>query len=642
MNSSPSLQRSLLISPRASATNSLEFLLRNRLALSLLLFAATFLLFSPMSGYEFINYDDQLYVTENYVVQQGLTLRGFKWTLTGITGGNWHPVTMLSHMLDVELFGLNPVAHHYVNLGLHSLNVVLLFLFLCCLTGRVTRSLLVSAVFAVHPLAVESVMWIAERKNLLCTLFSLLALKAYIHYVREPSFWRKLTITCFYLLALLSKPMVVTLPFVLLLLDYWPLHRWQVAEEPSLENKRNRVSAGVARFGELVREKAPWFFMAFLDSVVTLYAQHKEGAVTANYLPFGTRLGNAALSYGRYLLKAVFPTRLCVFYPHPKLALPWGEVALAGAMLILITVLVIRYRANAAYLTVGWLWFLGTLVPVIGIVQAGSQAMADRYAYIPLIGIFVAIVWTASDLLSKVSASKTPAIVLFCLLLLLLGWRTRVQEAYWRNSLTLFSHALDVTRENPVAHVNLGMALATKGLPEEAIAHVRAALAINPNDAVALQGLALYDAYHGDTTKALDELNKAAALSRYPFVQERIRMNLGALYSKLGEMERAKLEYAEAIRLQPEDYKPYLNLGVHLYLEGKYEQALGNINQSISVFPTSTAHYYQGQALEAEGKLEASEQSYRRALELSPEFDDARTALDNLLGKMRGRPSPAR
>ena len=601
---------------------------------AVLLFGATFLLYSPLGRYQFINYDDQLYVTENYVVQQGLTLRGAKWAFTAITASNWHPVTMLSHMLDCELFGLNPSGHHYTNLLLHSLNAALLFLFLAYLTGKVGRSFAASALFAFHPIATESVMWIAERKNLLCTLFFILALAAYVGYARTGGWKRYLLVTVLYLVALMSKPMVVTFPFVLLLLDYWPLCRWQPL--------RSTASAGISEgarlahvpFAKLVLEKLPWFALSLGESLVTLYVQHREGAVTAGYVPFWGRFGNAVLSYGRYLWKIVVPLKLCIFYPHPKLALPWTQVALSAAVLGLITLLVLGFRAHR-YLAVGWLWFLGTLVPVIGVVQAGSQAMADRYAYIPFIGIFVAVVWAASEMLDRRQVARKLVVVSVCLVLVVLGWRTRVQAAYWQNSTTLFSHALEVAPDSAVAHVNLSMALAEQGFAEEAVRHIRAALVINPRDPVALQSLALYHIHEGNTVEALDELNNAAALAKYPFLQERIHMTLGALYSKSGDMEKAKSEYAQAIRLQPEDYKPYLNLAVHLYLEGKYDQALEKLKQSISAFPTSTAYYYQGEVLVSEGKLREAEQSYRRALEISPKYDDARRALGELLTRVK-------
>jgi hypothetical protein len=624
MNAGPTLQPVSATDARDETIAVLRSSAGTQWILSVILFVGVFLLYGSMSRYEFINYDDQLYVTENYTVQHGLTLHGVKWAFTTFRAANWHPVTWLSHMLDVELFGVEPAAHHYVNVFLHSVNAVLVFWLLWSLTKRLGRSFTVATLFAAHPLSVESVMWIAERKNLLCTLFFLLAVAAYAWYVRKPDWKRYVTVTALYLLALLSKPMVVTFPFVLLLLDYWPLDRLE----------RRGASSILRVFAKLVVEKIPWFLMSLLGSILTMIAQTGMGAVSAGYVPLGMRIGNALLSYGRYLWKIVFPVRLCIFYPHPKSALSWSEVILASSVVLLITLLVIRYRARS-YLTVGWLWFLGMLVPVIGIVQAGSQAMADRYAYLPFIGILLATVWGASDVLQKFRASQYLILALTCILVTVLGWRTRVQESYWQNSVALFSHALKVTKDNPVAHVSLATALAEKGLTDEAISHIRAVLAINPHDAVALQALALYHIYNDDNSRALTELNEAASYAKYPDLRERIHVNLGALYSKLGNMEKAKSEYREAIAAQPEDYKPYLNLGVHLYLEGSYNEAQANLNQSIAIFPRSTTYYYLGQTLQAEGKLREAGEAYGKALELSPGYDDARRALQELSQRMQ-------
>src|SRR5579859_646584 len=607
--------------------------------LSIFLAAGTFLLYCPLNGYEFINYDDQIYVTENYIVQQGLTLKGVKWAFTTFSALYWHPVTWLSHMLDVELFGMNASAHHYVNLLLHSINVMLLFLLLYFVTGTRGRSFVVAALFAVHPLSAQSVMWIAERKNMLSTLFFLLALAAYAWYARKSNWRRYLAVTGFYLLALMSKPMVVTFPFVLLLFDYWPLRRFGASETSSSLSHDTVVRGGAAHpvWIRLLLEKIPWMLMSLVNSVVTLFVQRTRLPMYSQLLPLKIRLGNALLSYALYLWKIVWPAKLSIYYPHPKLALPWGEVALAAAVLIAITFLVWRYR-NHSYLAVGWLWFLGMLVPVIGIVQSGGQAMADRYAYLPLIGILIAVVWGSADMLQQANVSRKLVVTLTCLLLAGSSWNMRIQESYWRNSISLFTHALDVTSNNGMAQVNLGMALADKGLAEESILHVQAALAINPRDALALQDLALYHINkERDTSRALAELKQAAAYARYPELQKSIHMTLGALYSKLGNMEEAKSEYRQAILAQPEDYRPYLNLGVHLYLEGKYDDALANLTQSIAVFPTSTAYYYTGETLQAQGKVQEAGESYKKALEISPSYEEPRQALHDLFARMPAR-----
>jgi tetratricopeptide (TPR) repeat protein len=373
--------------------------------------------------------------------------------------------------------------------------------------------------------------------------------------------------------------------------------------------------------------------MSIADSVVTLLAQRKELIGYSQFLPLRIRLGNAVLSYGLYLWKTVWPAKLTIYYPHAKMALPWGEVTLAGAVLIAITFVVWRYRSHS-YLVFGWLWFLGILVPVIGIVQSGSQAMADRYMYLPLIGILIAVVWAAAELLQRARVSRKIVVLLSGVVLAGLSWNMRIQQSYWRNSITLFTRALEVTTDNPVAEVNLGTALADKGFSEESIVHMKAALAINPHDAVALENLALYHIYHKETARALEELDRAAGYTTYPDVQKRIHMNRGALYSKLGNMEAAKSEYRKAILAQPEDYWPYLSLGVHLYLEGRYDEALANLTQSTTIFPTSTAYYYAGKTLQAEGRLQEAAESYKTALRISPSYDDARQAFNDLVAKM--------
>lgn len=594
--------------------------------LSLILLAGTFLLYCSLAGYQFIGYDDQIYVTENYIVLKGITLQGLKWAFTTFTLPYWHPITWVSHMLDVEFFGVNPAAHHYMNLLLHSINAAVLFLLLRLLTGRTARSFVVATLFAVHPLSVESVMWIAERKNLLCTLFFMLGLGAYAWYARKPNWKRYLLVTVLYLAALMCKPMVVTFPFVLLLLDYWPLERWESTtstDPPAKTGKWLRV------LGRLSLEKLPWFALSIANAAVTFFiGQVREGAVKA-VLPLWARVANALLSYGRYLAKIVWPQGLCIFYPHPRLALPWMQVALSAVIVLAITLTVIRYKTTS-YLIVGWLWFLGTLVPVIGIVQSGTQAMADRYAYLSFIGIFVAAVWGIADLLQKKHVAIRLKVLFVFVVLLVLGWQTRIQKSYWHDSTALFTHALEVTENNDEAHVNLAAALTAKGDDEGAIAHARAALAINPHNVVALEGLALYHFRQGSTKQALDELNQAASLTSYAFLSERIHMNLGAVYSAIGEMEKAKSEYRLAIQIRPENYQPYLNLGAHLYVEGKYDEALQNLNQSIAVFPTSTAYYYQGQALQAKGRLQEAGDAYRRALRISPQYLDAQKALSEL------------
>ncbi len=560
--------------------------------LALLLALATIILYWPATHHDFINYDDPAYVTSNVHVQNGLTLENLKWAFSNPVDGNWHPVTMLSHMLDCQLFGLKPWGHHLTSLLLHALNTALVFLLLRTLTGAVWRSLLVAALFGAHPLHVESVAWVAERKDVLSAFFGFLSLLFYARYaqasvvgsrqsdanLRSPNYW--FAFLCL-ALGLMSKAMLVTWPFVMLLLDYWPLNRIRNSE------------FGIRNFIKLVMEKIPFFALAAAASLVTFAVQQHEGAVvTVENLPPGARVGNALVSCCRYLGKMFWPTDLAVYYPYPGYW-PVAEVLLAGVLLCGLSALLFVQRRRHPFLLVGWLWFVGTLVPVIGLVQVGTQAMADRYTYIPSVGVLIMTIWGAYELTRRwryhavgLSLASAAAII-FCFAL------TRQQLGYWQDSETLFRQVLEVTQNNYIAHFNLGAALNEKGQTDEAIREFQEAIRLKPNYA-----------------KAHDYL--------------------GSALDHEGQTEGAIREFQEVIRLKPNDADAYNNLGNALGKQGRIDEAIRQFQEALRLKPDdAAAHYSLGAALDQKGQIDEAISQYQEAIRLKPDYADARNNLGN-------------
>lgn len=460
-------------------------------AVSLLILAGTFLLYRKVGSFPFILLDDRRYIVDNPQVLAGLTPGGLSWALSTYHAANWHPLTWLSHMADVALFGPAAGPHHLVSAGLHAANAALLFLALREMTGALWRSAFVACLFAVHPLHVESVAWVSERKDLLCGLFFTLATWSYVRYAARGGRARYALATALFALALAAKPMAVTWPFALLLLDYWPLRRMRPAA-------RAAADAGAlppVPAGRLVAEKAPWLLMSLASCVVTYLAQSQGGAVSSPDLhPLTERAANAALSWVRYLGNAVWPGSLAVYYPHPFDATaggPYLEAAGAAAALVATTALAIRWRTARPWFLAGWLWYLGTLVPVIGLVQAGGQAMADRYTYIPMTGIFIVIAWGIPEAAARIRLRPPALAVAASAAVLALAVATSRQIAYWRSDAALFGHALEATADNWMAHLNLGNALAMEGKGEEAAAHFREVVRLRPLHADAHHNLGL-------------------------------------------------------------------------------------------------------------------------------------------------------
>ncbi len=508
--------------------------------LGALLVLATLLLYGQATHHEFLLFDDSQYVTRNVHVSTGLNLGNVAWAFTTFHEANWHPLTWLSHMADCQLFGLNSRAHHLVNVALHALNVVLLFFLLQRATGAVWRSFFVAALFAVHPLNVETVAWVAQRKSLLCTLFSLLTIAAYGWYVRRPD-WRKyLVVVAAFALALMSKPMAVSLPLVLLLLDYWPLERY---EDLPFRRKWVRLSL----------EKLPLLLLSAASSVVTTVAQRSRGAVAwESILPLSWRLQNAIVSYVAYIGKTVWPAKLAVFYPHPLHSLSWSDVIAAAVILVAITMAVLYFH-RARYLAMGWFFFVLTLIPVIGIIQVGRQAMADRYAYIPCIGLFIILAWGLSDVAAAAAIPRVvPAVAALCLILAFAAATTRYLP-YWQSGVKLLTHARMVAwRPDSVIEEALAEALFATGRYDEAFPHSQEACVLRPDDANCHYHMAeiLFFVRH-QLPDALEQYQLAARFTNAKDVELRCLINSGEILLDLGDYETAKMKLAAALEIDP-------------------------------------------------------------------------------------------
>jgi|KBSMisStaDraftv2_1062788.scaffolds.fasta_scaffold38742_2 Flp pilus assembly protein TadD len=599
---------------------------KRNVVLCLLLVVATLALYNPVNRHPFVNYDDDRYVTENSRVHNGLTGDTISWALTAMEQGNWHPVTWLSHALDWQLFHQNPTGHHFTSLLIHAANAVLLFLFLTCATRRVGPSWFVAAIFALHPINVESVAWVAERKNVLSTFFFLAALIAYCWYARKPDWRRYLAFSALFVLGLMSKPMVITFPFVLLLLDYWPLVRIQGSPSPS--------DVPQTSLSRLLVEKLPLLALSVASAVITMKAQQAGGAVrsTAQF-SLAVRLENAVVAYATYLWKMIWPAHLVPLYPHPGDSLSLWQIVISALVLLAITGVVLRFRSKR-YLLTGWLWFLGTLVPVIGLVQVGDQAMADRYAYLPLIGIFVMIVWAAAEFADSFQFSFSARAIPAACVLLALVFATHRQLGYWSSSYDLWEHALAVTDKNFIAQDNLGGALLLLGKPDEAYPHFQAAAQINPKDPMSHANLGAYLQEHGRLTEAIEQHNRAISLTSDAGLLASTYANLGTAYRKLGgEDEKARESYDQALRLNPNQSYAYLGLGQLLEKQNRVDEAITNYSRAVELRPTDTGFLLLGHALESTGRRSEALAAYQSALQLSPDMPEAQHAVDALSGR---------
>jgi len=538
------------------------------LCLYLSLAVISLAVYLPVRNFDFVNYDDDVYVTENPHIHDGLTIESLRHIFTTGYAANWHPVTWLSHLVDIELFGLKAGRHHLHNLLLHTANTLLLFSVLMQMTNRRWHSAFVAALFALHPVHVESVAWIAERKDVLSTLFALLTIIAFVRYLKKGrAGWYFLSLVLFSF-GLMAKPMLVTLPFVLLLLDYWPLGRF--------ETDRPRPVV----FWRLFKEKLPFFVLSAISCVITFLVQQSAGAVKhIEALSLPVRIGNAFVSYIAYILKTFWPVRLAVFYPHECAGLPVWRAVGAAVLLLAISLFVIRKAKRFGWLFVGWFWYIGTLVPVIGIIQVGNQAMADRYSYVPLIGVFLIIAFGFEELVRKSEYKKVITAVFFITAITACAICSRLQLRYWKDSLTLFNRAIEVTKDNYVMHNNMGSFLASEGSLPQAVGHYKTALQIKPDYAQA-------------------------------------HFNLARAYQQQHRFSRAIEHYKKAIEIRA-DYAAAHNNLANIYKQtGRIDMALSHFNRAIEAKNDfAEAHYNLANLLKQLGRINEAVTCYRRAIE---------------------------
>jgi len=566
----------------------------------LILTLATLTVYWQVNHFEFTNYDDDEYVTKNKHIITGLTLENVKWVFTSQHGGNWHPLTGLSHILDSQFFGRNAGLHHIVNVLFHIANTLLLFTVLKQMTGKVGKSAFVAALFALHPLHTESVAWVSERKDVLSTFFWCLAIISYCHYVKIPCLSRYFLTLILFVCALMSKPMVVTLPFVLLLLDYWPLERLE------LKNLR-----------KLVVEKIPFFILTAVSSIVTFLVQRSAGAVRKiDVIPLISRIENAFISYVKYIGKMIWPENLAVFYPHPESRLQTWPAVGAAVLIVGIAVFVVILGRRYKYLFTGWFWYLGTLVPVIGLVQAGDQAMADRYTYVPLIGLFIIVAWGTDDLLSSWRHRKIILRVSSIAVLAVLSVCTYFQVSYWRNSITLLEHALRVTKDNYVAHYYLTGPMEEAGKPIKAIEHFKETLRIKPNEPIVHKNMAMALARMGNLTEAVEHLNTALKLD--PNFAEAYS-GLGYVLNRQGRFSEAEERFVQALSRKSNNPSTHANFAYTLVNLGRYDEAVSHLKIAVQLEPDSADNYhYLASALTLAGCIDEAITNYYKTLSLVP------------------------
>jgi Tfp pilus assembly protein PilF len=577
--------------------------------MAMVLVLVTIALYWPAMRCGFINLDDPDCVTENFHVQSGLTWAGVKWAFSDTQQhAYWAPLTWLSHMLVCQFFGLNPWGHHLLNVLLHAANTALIFVVFQQMTRAPWRSLMLAALFGWHPLRVESVAWVTEREDVLSTLFWMLTLLCYAKYVEasqvgnsKSKVWQGTAMVMF-LFGLMSKAMLVSLPFVLLLLDYWPLERFKPGN-----------------WWRLVKEKIPFFVLTAVMSVVTFVAQKQGGAVkTFEYLPFGARVGNSLISYCRYIGKTFWPTDLAVFYPHPGYW-PLEKVALAGIILCGISVLLFVARRRYPYMLVGWLWFVGTLVPVIGLVQVGGQAMADRFTYVPSLGMLILTIWGAYELAKGWRFNVIVMPLAGAMAMVICLAMTRQQLGYWKDSETLFRHTAEVTKNNYIAYNNVGAALLDQGQTEEAMGQFQEAIRINPEDAEAHYNLGVALFKKNKTNAATGEFREAIRIK--PDYAE-AHNNLGTTLLNQGKTDNAASQFQEATRLKPDYALAHYNLGVALFNQGQTGEAASQFQEAVRLKPDYVeAHINLGTTLLNQGQTNGAISQFQEAVRLKP--DDA-------------------
>ena len=604
------------------SSQSIPSLLRSSpLLLPLVLFAGILILYVPALDSSFVNYDDPAYVTANSHVLQGLAWSNVVWALRATTEANWHPLTWISHMADVQLFGVNPRGHHLTSVVLHAFNVVLLFFILRQGTGCLIRSAAVAGLFAVHPLNAECVAWVAERKSVLSMFFLLLALMAYGAYAKNRGIGRYALVVALFALGLAAKPMIVTLPVLLLLWDYWPL--WRIGSESEGAYGRS--------ISLLVAEKIPLFILSAVSSWITLQAQRSGGALgMAESLPLASRLKNAIYSYATYIGKGIWPSGLAVFYPHPENSLAAWKVLAAAVLVVAITVAAWLYRKHHRYLLTGWLWYLVALVPMIGIVQVGRQAMADRYSYLPFVGLFILAVWGSAELFARRQVSAVVQITIAAAVVVSYASVAFLQVNYWHNSYTLFAHALQVTRRNGIAEDNFGAALMEMGRPDLAEPHFENAAEFIPQLSTAHYNLAVLQQQQNHPDAARREYELALKYSADATEIAQSHSNLGFLLLGLNDLQGAIEQFDGALRIDPGKQNSLLGRGIAEYRQGNLNAAVADLSHASPIAPLAQADFWLGRALEDKGQTEAAATAYEAAVRLAPGMAEARQRLDAL------------
>jgi tetratricopeptide (TPR) repeat protein len=574
----------------------------------------TLVAYEPIRHNGFVSYDDASYITENPNVAGGISAQSVKWALTKSYAANWHPLTWLSHMADCQLFGLNPAGHHLVSVGIHIVNALLVFWILNNLTGAIWPSAFAAAVFALHPVQVESVAWAAERKTVLSGLFWLLTMAAYIRYARVPRLSRYLLVLAIFGLCIMTKPVVVTLPFALLLLDYWPLERvrWGHRAGAAKNGKTNQKSAVW-----LIAEKLPLLAMSAILSGVTFIAQRGGEIVpTLERLPLEYRTANMFLSYIKYIIKMIWPSGLAVCYPHPRAILSDAPVVICIILFILLTAAFIYAGRRRKYAAVGWLWYVGTLVPTIGLVQAGAQGMANRYMYIPMLGLLMIIGWAVKDFIAGRPRAKKAAAAMGVLVLLSLLILTRMQVRYWENSLTLFGHDIEVTKDNVLAENGYGCALSQLGLVDEAQKHLQNALRISPAYSEARNNLANVYLKKGMLNEAIACFNE---IIRRNEATADIYYNLAAAMEMQKKYDEAIKYYAKSLEMNPEDPAANKRMGIVLLAAGKPNEAIGYAKRACELTEDKDAECLEtlASAFAATGKFDEAARIAEKALNIA-------------------------
>ncbi|MGA9355257.1 MAG: tetratricopeptide repeat protein [Terriglobales bacterium] len=592
---------------------------RQKLVLAALLAAITIVVYSPILTAPFLNYDDSLHVTDNPHTRAGLTWDTVKWAFRTNETSDWHPVTWLSHALDCQLFGLSPAGPHAVNLLLHAANAVLLFLLLASATGFLWRSLAVAALFALHPINVESVAWISERKDVLSMFFFLLALAAYGAYVRRPGIVNYLLVTLAYAAALMSKAQVITFPFALLLLDYWPLRRFGFSTGHSAQPQKS--------FASLIAEKIPWFALSAASALITIRVESE--AMQSKY-PLWVRLANAAIAYARYLEKAVWPIHLAPLYPHPGLSVNKSAAIVSALVIVAISIAVLILHRHRPYF-VGWFWFVGTLVPMIGVVQISIHSMADRFAYIPFLGLFTILSWGAAGLAERWRVPKTVSIAAAAAAFAALAIPLVFQVNLWRSNERLWAHTVAITQKNYTAEDMLASALFAEGKIENAIPHLRQALVYYPNDAMAMLNLATYDQMQGNYASAIAGYGKVVHYTRNPAFIEQAYINSGYAYMSLKQYENAIQDFAAALQAQPTNPAVYRGLGLAEQRSGNLPFAIRCYQQAAALQPDPVDLLLLAQAYDRSDQPEPAKVARAQATSASTNLPDDEASVQRLL-----------